>query len=145
MRLENCEIHSSIEFKTGNIVWELHNFAEFRGLELIPTENMAVMRWTVPAGSNPWGCYENKFSGMVLRFKNLQFLHVGMRDRELPLTEDTCVSDILKVDPAIESIEPYMRTRRDWKPTDSFRLVFQFQSRRVIEIESESVELIPVA
>jgi hypothetical protein len=28
--------------------------------------------------------------------------------------------------------------------TDSFRLVFQFQSGRVIEIESETVELVPV-
>jgi hypothetical protein len=144
MRLENCEIHSSIEFKTGNIFWDMHNFADFQGLELIPTENVAVMRWSVPTGGNPWGCFENKFSGMILRFKDLQFLRVGTRDRELPLTEDTCVSDILKVDPAIEGVEPYKRTRRDWKPNDSFRLVFQFQSSRVIEIESETVELIPV-
>jgi len=145
MRLENFEIHSSIELQTGNLFWDLHNFADFVGLELIPTENMAVMRWSAPAESNPWGCYENKFSGMTLRFKDLQLLHLGARDRDLPLTEDTCVSDVLKVDPTIEGVEPYMRTRRDWKPTDSFRLVFQFQSGRVIEIESETVELVPVA
>jgi hypothetical protein len=142
MRLENFEIHSSIELQTGNLFWDLHNHFDFVGLELIPTENMAVMRWSVPAESR--GCY-NKFLGMTLRFKNLQFLHLGARDRDLPLTEDTCVSDVLKVDPTIESIEPYIRTRRDWKPTDSFRLVFWFQSSRVIEIESETVELVPVA
>ncbi len=145
MRLENFEIHSSIELQTGNLFWDLHNVFDFVGLELTPTENMVVMRWSVPAESNPRVFYGHKFSGMTLRFKNLQFLHLGARDRDLPLTEDTCVSDVLKVDPTIESVEPYIRTRRDWKPTDSFRLVFWFQSRRVIEIESETVELVPVA
>ena len=82
---------------------------------------------------------------MTLRFKDLQLLHLGVRDGDLPLTEDTCVSDVLKVDPTIEGVEPYKRTRHDWKPTDSFRLVFQFQSGRVIEIESETVEIVPLA
>jgi hypothetical protein len=140
MRLENFEIHSSIELQTGNLFWDLHNFADFHGLELIPAENSAVMRWSVPSESNPWGCYENKFSGMTLRFKNLQLL--GARDKRLPLTEDTCVSDVLKVDLTLEGVEPYMRACRE--STDSFRLVFQFQSGRVIEIESETVELVPV-
>lgn len=144
MRLENFDIHSSIELQSGNLVWDLHNVADFDGLELIPTENTVIMRWTVPPRSNPWGCYENKFSGLTLRFKNLQLLQVGARDSELPLSEDTCVSDVLKVDPELQGTDPYMRTRRDWKPTDSFRLLFQFQSGRMIEIESETVELIPV-
>jgi len=142
MRLENFEIHSSIELQTENLFWDLHNFADFAGLELIPAENMAIMRWTVPPESNPWGCYENKFSGMALRFKNLQLLHLGARDKGLPLTEDTCVSYVLKVDPTVEGVDPSMRACRE--PTDSFRLVFQFQSGRVIEIESEVVELVPV-
>jgi hypothetical protein len=138
MRLENFEIHSSIELQTENFLWDLHNAADFRGLELIPAENAAVMRWTLPSGPNPSDRDGNKFSGMTLRFKNLQFLHIGARDSELPFTEDTCVSDVLKVDPAVEGVDPYMRTRRDWKPTDSFRLVFRFQSRRGVEIESEN-------
>lgn len=54
-----------------------------------------------------------------------------------------CVSDVLKVDPTLESVEPYIRACRE--PTESFRLVFQFQSGRIIEIESESVEIVPVA
>jgi len=143
VRLENFEIDSSIELRTGGLLWDLHNFADFRGLEFLSTENTVVMRWTVPSASNPWGCYENKFSGMMLRFKGLLFLNLGARNSDLPLSEDTCVSDVLKVDPT-EGVEPYLRTRRDWKSTDSFRLVFQFQSGRVIEIESETVELLPI-
>jgi hypothetical protein len=144
MRLENFEIHSSIELQTGNRFWDLHNAADFCGLELISNENAVVMRWSATSSSNPWGPYEQKFSGMVLRFNNLQFLNISARDGDLPLTEDTCVSDILKVDPAVENADPYRRTRRDWTPADFFRLVFRFQTGRVIEIESETVELVPV-
>jgi len=59
------------------------------------------------------------------------------------MTEDSRVSRILKVDPNISHSEPYMRGRREWQTTDA-RLVFQFQSARIIEVESENVELIPL-
>jgi hypothetical protein len=102
MRLQNFEISSSIEFQSGGLFWDVHNFAKFDGLELIRAENAAVMRWSVPAVSNPWGCYENKFAGMELHFKNLLFLHVGPRDEEMPMSEDTCVSAVLMVDPVVQ-------------------------------------------
>ena len=142
MRLQNFEISSSIEFQSGGLFWDVHNFAKFDGLELIPAENAVVMRWSVPSASNPWGCYENKFAGMDLYFKNLLFLSVGPRDEEMPMSEDSCVSAVLMVDPAIEHDDPYMRQVQEI--TDSFRLVFQFQSGRVIEVESETVGLVPV-
>jgi hypothetical protein len=143
MKLENFEIcSSSIELQTGGSFWDLHNVFSFRGFELVPSENTVVMRWSVPSRSKRSGISEMKFSGMDLCFKNLQFLHVGARDGDLPLTEDTCTSYILKVDPGIEHVDPYRRARRDWKPGDSFRLVFAFQSHRIIEIESETVELV---
>jgi hypothetical protein len=142
MRLQNFEISSSIEFQSGGLFWDIHNFAKFDGLELIRTENAAVMRWSVPVASNPWGCYANNFAGMELHFKNLLFLHVGPRDEEMPTKEDSCVSAVLVVDPTIEHDEPYMRQVR--KMTSSFRLVFLFQSARVIEIESEIVQLVPI-
>ena len=144
MRLRNFEIRSEIELQTGNLFWDIHNFADFCGLELLPAHNSAVMKWTVPKQSNPWGSPENKSSGMNLYFGDLQFLKISPRDPGMPLTEDSCVSDILKVDPNIQYDDPYMRTRRNWAPGDSFRLVFQFQSGRTIEIESATVELIPI-
>ena len=145
MRLENFEIYSDIELQSQGLIWELHNFADFIGLELLSAENLALMRWIAPAVSNPWGCVENKFPGMTLRFKNLLFLSVGARDEELPFTEDTCVASVLKVETRNEGLDAYTRTRRDWNVEDAFRLLFQFQSGRAIEIESETVELVPVA
>jgi hypothetical protein len=142
MKLTNFEISSSIELQSGGLFWDLHNFANFQGLELLPAQNVAVMRWTAREGSNPWGCHENKFARVTLRFVGLQFMHVTPRDKDLPLSEDTCVSDILRVDPRIEHADPHMRAVLEM--TDLFRLAICFQSRRIIEIESDKVELIPV-
>jgi hypothetical protein len=142
MKLHNFEISSSIELQSGGLFWDLHNFANFQGLEILPTQNVAVMRWTVPERSNPWGCHGNKFGGMTLRFVGLQFIRVTPRDKDLPLSEDTCVSDILLVDPRLDHADPHMRAV--FEMTDLFRLAICFQSRRVIEIESDNVELIPV-
>ena len=145
MKLKNFEISSEIELHSGSLFWDIHNFAIFDGLELIPASNAVVMNWVVPKRTNPWGCHENKFSGMRLYFDNLQSLMLTRRDADMPLTEDRCVSAILKVAPDIQQSEVYVRARSAGGPDDSFRLALQFQSRRVIEIESESVELIPVA
>jgi hypothetical protein len=140
VKLENFELESSITLQSDDgLLWDLHNCAYFEGLELIQNENAMAMRWSVLA-AHPWGG-RNEFAGVELHFKNLLFLRIGPRDVEMPVTEDKCVAGILKVDPAIKHKEPCMRGRREWKATDLFRLAFEFQSARIIEIESESVEL----
>jgi hypothetical protein len=144
MNLKNFVISGSVVLQTANLYWDIHNRAYFEGLELIPANDAVVMKWTAPEVDNPWGCHENKFSGMKLYFDDLKFLKVNPRDPEMPFTEDACVASILKVDPYIEHDDPFMRTRKTWGPNDRFRLVFLFQSARQIELESETVELIPV-
>jgi hypothetical protein len=144
MRFKNFEITGWIELRTGNLYWDVHNFADFGGLELNPANDAVIMKWTVPKRDNPWGCYENKFSGMNLYFDDLQFLKIGPRDPDMPFTEDACVSHILKVDPNIQHDDPFIRARKVWGPDEPYRLVFLFQSARVIELESKTVELIPV-
>lgn len=141
MILKNFEVSGSIELQSGDLFWDLHNFANFDGLELVPGDDAVVMKWSVPSKPNPWGCPQNKFKGMELIFRDLLFLRIGPRDEELPITEDACVREIFKVNPEIQHDEPYMRLVPH--VDDSFRLAFQFQGGRVIEIESVTVELIP--
>jgi len=76
---------------------------------------------------------------MQLYFKDLLFLNIGQRDDEMPMKEDWCVSDVLQVDPKSTNAEPYLR--QVLTMTDSFRLLFLFQSARAIEIESKTAEL----
>lgn len=145
MKFKNFEIASEIELRSDELLWDLHNFADFEGLELVPSSDAVAMKWTTTKVSNPWGCLDNKALGIKLYFEGLLFLRITQRDPELPLKEDTCVSSIVLVDPQIQHDELYMRTRHSWKPDDSFRLVFEFQSERLIEIEARTVELIPIA
>jgi hypothetical protein len=144
MRLKNFEISGSVQFQSDNLYWDIHNSAEFEGLELLPAYDAVVLKWTVPKWENPWGRPGNNSSGMKLYFDDLLLLKIGPRDPDMPFTEDGCVPQILKVDPSIQHDDPFMRTRKNWAPGDSFRLAFLFQSGRVIEIESETVELIPI-
>ena len=142
MKLQNFEIISSIELRSENGIWDLHNGGNFNGLELLPTENAAIMRWGT---AYPWRAVENNFSGLELRFRDLEFLRVGPRDPNLPPSEDTCVSAIDRLDPNIDNEDSYLRGTRKFDFSDAFRWVFRFQSRRTIEIGCGTVELIPVA
>jgi hypothetical protein len=132
-----------IELRSGDLLWDLHNFAKFDGLELFPADNAVVMKWSARKSPNPWGCKENRFLGMQLYFTGLLYLTVTPRDPEMPSKEDLCVSEILQVDPTIHG-GLYMRTRKRWVAGDEYRLAFRFQSERIIEIESKSVKLIPI-
>jgi hypothetical protein len=145
MKLINFYLDTSIELNSEGLNWDLHNFADFTGLELVPTENAAVLRWRAPKVENPWGSFQNKYAGVELWFRNLEFLKIGPRDEELPLTEDTCVADILQVDPAIQAEEPRLRAINAVEGGNGqFHLCFVFQSGRTIEIGSQRVELVPV-
>jgi len=145
MRLKNFDISGWVQLQSDNLHWDIHNSADFEGLELLPAYDAVVMKWAVPKRANPWGRPGNNSSGMKLYFDNLLFLKISPRDPDMPFTEDSCVAHILKVDPNTQHDDSFMRTRNNWGPDDSFRLVFQFQSRRTIEIESETVELIPIS
>ncbi|HEY1424524.1 MAG TPA: hypothetical protein VGF20_13805 [Candidatus Acidoferrum sp.] len=135
MRLENFEIASSIELQFEGQVWDLHNSAYFRGFQLSAADNTAVMDWSSLNSPSLPGR-----RGIRLRFNGLESVQLTPRDGDLPLTEDTCVADIVKVDPAVQHADPYIRAVLDY--SDRFRLAFRFQSGRIIEIGSESVAFI---
>jgi len=124
--------------------WDIHNFADFVGLELLPETNSAVMRWIVPGATNPWGCTRNNFSGCELRFSSLKYIEITDRDSDLPLTEDSCLAGVSKVD-IIRTELPQFRTRKLWNTDEEFCLWFRFQSGRDIVIDSDTVELVPLA
>jgi hypothetical protein len=108
VKLQDFEIISSIELRSDNGIWDLHNCGNFDGVELLATENAAIMRWST---AYPWRGLENNFSGLELRFKDLEFLRVRPRDPDLPLSEDTCVSDIVRVDPILRTMIPIYATQ----------------------------------
>src|SRR3954465_14494880 len=146
MKLLNFDLSSpnyTIELSGMGLEWDLHNFADFAGLQLLPENNSAEMRWTVSPGENHWGCRKNKRVGMKLRFADLNYLEVTERDPELPMSEDSCLASVSKINKDRSKPRKF-RTQESWSIGDEFCLWFQFQGGREIEIDSETVQLVPL-
>ncbi|MEO7866159.1 MAG: hypothetical protein ABIU54_00830 [Candidatus Eisenbacteria bacterium] len=47
MRLTNFKLDSGVELSGLGALWDLHNCVDFSGLEILPDEGAAKMRWTV--------------------------------------------------------------------------------------------------
>ena len=141
MKLLNFELSSpsfSIELIGLNFVWDLHNSGTFLGMNLDPNSNVAILSWRVT------GHPAVKYSGCNLVFKGLKLMVVSARDQELPFSEDLCISGVSKIVPD-QTREPQYRTKREWHEGDPFHLLFEFQSRRSVEIDAEAVELVGVS
>jgi hypothetical protein len=137
MKLLNFELAApsfAIELVGLDFVWDLHNAATFLGVNLDAASNTGSMKWAVS------GHPASRYTGCSLIFTGLKLLVVSARDHDLPLSEDLCVSGISKVlpDPLTESP---LSMKPEWNENEPFHLLFEFQSRRSIEIDAETVEL----
>ena len=140
MKLINFELAQpsyAIELNGLGFVWDFHNAGEFLGLDLSPGKNSILLKWRMS------GQPSSQYSGCHLLFSGLKLLHISPRDEKLPQSEDLTVAGISMVTPETSKEVAY-RVRRQWNPSDPFHLVFQFQSRRSIELDAETVELIGV-
>jgi hypothetical protein len=95
------------------------------------------MKWRMGGSSS------TQYSGCNLLFSGLKMMSISPRDEGLPQSEDLTVAAISMVTPEINKDVSY-RVKRQWNPDDLFHLVFQFQSRRSIELDAETVELVGV-
>ena len=70
---------------------------------------------------------------MSLIFEGLQQLRMSPRDADLPLSEDDCVSFVIRLVPPAPGSDPN-RHREAWRSGEAFSLAFHFQSDRRIEV-----------
>ena len=138
MKLLNFELAApsfAIELVGLDFVWDLHNAATFLGVSLDAASNTGLMKWAVS------GHPASRYQGCSLIFTGLKLLVVSARDHDLPLSEDLCLSGISKVLPDPRTESP-LRMKPEWNENEPFHLLFEFQSRRSIEIDAETVELV---
>jgi hypothetical protein len=121
--------------------WDLHNFADFEGLDVNTAENRATLRWRVPNVENPWGSFDNAFRGCALVFTGLRALSVTPHDPDHATTEDRDLATVSKVTP---EPGPYRR-RNQWESGEPFHLLFEFQSGRAIEVAADQAELVGIS
>jgi hypothetical protein len=121
--------------------WDLHAWAVFEGLELRPGEDAVVLRWRALAAENPWGDPSNRARGCTLRFTGLHALEVTARAPDAMAEDDHTLADVRRVTP-----EPgEFRERERWAPGEEFRLRFEFESGRAIEVGAAHAELVELS
>src|SRR5436190_15995099 len=101
MKFLNFDIPSSIELHGMGLNWELHNFAHFLGLRLMP-DTTVVLTWVMPAttvvpgGGTPWGDFNNHYGGCQLVFRGVRRISITGADPEMPPSESRTLARIIR-------------------------------------------------
>src|SRR5687767_9260230 len=101
MKLANFELvppEPTITLAGLGHFWDLHNFAQFDGLEFRPADDACTLKWSVPDVDNAWGSDANPFRGCLLIFTGLHSVHVQDRDRPT-VDSDSDLADLARVTP----------------------------------------------
>jgi hypothetical protein len=141
MKLMNFHLKdpmSTVELVSDDDTWDLHNFAHFHGLRLAPNGD-TVMVWKAGDSGEPSAGKRGRDGGCSLVFRSIQYLHVTGRDQDMPTSEDATLDEVTMV--TLEGGE--FRRQTKWKEDEPFRLLFEFRGGVRVEIESETVELVP--
>src|SRR5262249_11688272 len=135
MKCLNFDIRSSIELHGMGLNWELHNFADFRGLRLRP-DTSVVLTWVMAAnvvvrgGGTPWGDFNNHYGGCQLLFRGVRHISITGADPEMPASESRTLARIIK--------GPRLR-KKDLNVSEPSKsestLLLEFQSGLSIEVE----------
>ena len=124
---------SEIYLHAGKDSFDLHNSFDFVAFKYEPSSQVARLRW-VPNG---YGSVPQSRS-LVVEFRGVTHFSATPRDRELPFSEDTCLSAVGGVapsDPTVAGI--YSDVPSGWHH------VLTFMSGFVLRIGAESTSLLP--
>jgi len=144
MNLLNFDLRSSIELHGMGLNWELHNFATFLGLRLMP-DTSVVLTWVMPAnlvvpgGGTPWGDFNNHYGGCQLRFRGVRRISITGADPEMPSSESRTLARIF-TGRKLRKEDSNVSEPSKSEPT----LRFEFQSGLSIEIDASEAELAPI-
>jgi hypothetical protein len=99
MRYLNFKLASprTIELVALDLNWDLHNFAEFRGLRVTP-EASAVLEWVVPDVANAWGDSKNHYRGCELWFRQVQRFEIAWQQTKIPPSENRTLAELSELE-----------------------------------------------
>jgi hypothetical protein len=144
MKFVNFDIRSSIELHGMGLNWELHNFAHFLGLRMMP-DTSVVLTWVMPAnlvvpgGGTLWGDFNNHYGGCQLLFRSVRRISITGADPEMPASESRTLARIMRgPKPPKEDLSTFEPS----KPKST--LLLEFQSGLSIEVDALEAELVPI-
>jgi hypothetical protein len=116
---------------------DLHNNFDFNNLEYSTETMTLVLRWIKSSGD--W-VKEDELSHLALVHKNVSYLFILPRDPEMPLSEDSCLSDITFFPSSSRDINNSVI--HQGLPGEGDDILYIFQSEQVIRVHCEEIELL---
>lgn len=144
MNLTNFELRGStqaIEVVSGNLNWDLHNFATFVGFRYDAAGGVFEIEWEADQVENPWGCPANRCGGCQLRFLGVKSVRITRDPANMMSDDSFCLHGVSKVEPLAKE----NRFKAEWQEHERFNLLFEFTSGWEVEVDASTAEFIPVA
>jgi len=128
---QNFTVDSEIHLRAFDSGWDLHSFAKFRGVRVLP-DGTTVLTWVAP-DEHPWGDHDATYRRCDLCFEQITILDITKKNLDVPLSENQTLSEIAVDD------------RRPMRPLSSadFFLTFWFLGGLTIRIAAAVARLQP--
>jgi hypothetical protein len=129
MKLDGFKLHS-IYLDRGGESFDLHNCYDFIGFDYDISSRTLRLRWT-PSTYAPPG----ERRPITVTFQQVTHFSAQPRDRQIPFTQDDCLSDVCFVLPDAHTDECFST---ESTPTSDLHYVFSFMSGFAIRVHAES-------
>lgn len=118
---------------------DLHNNFDFISLEYDIETMTLILRWLKSSGD--W-VPKDELLGLALLHKNVSYLTISSRDPEMPLSEDSCLSDITFFPSSSREINDNIMDKSF--PEEGDDILYMFQSGQVIRVHCAEIVLTTV-
>ena len=118
---------------------DLHNNFNFIHFEFNIETMTLVLKWV--KSPSDW-VQEDELPHLALLHKNVSYLNVSPRDPEMPLSEDSCLSNVTFFPSSSRDISDSIFDKSF--PNGDDDILYMFQSGQVIRVHCEEIELITV-
>lgn len=135
----NFQLTENYALNYDNRHIDLHNNFNFVSLEYNIETMTLILRWVKSSGD--WVPID-ELPGLVLLHKNVSYLTISSREQKMPLSEDSCLSDITFFPSSSREINDNIIDKSF--PEEGNDILYMFQSEQVIRVHCEEIELTTV-
>lgn len=117
---------------------DLHNNFDFIKIEFSVETMMLILRWRMATGN--W-VQQDELPCLTLIHKNVSYLNILPRNSSMPLSEDSCLSDITFWPSSSRAINDSITDQN--LPNEEDDILYIFQSGQIIRVNCKEIELVP--
>ena len=133
----NFQIKNFIETQFSDLLIDLHNNFDFSNFFYDVDNHSLLLSWKKTVGDR---VFEGGPSSLVFAHKNVNYLSVIPRDKEVPTSEDSCLEDITYFSKTNRENHGFLLDQS--VPEQDDDIIFIFQGGQKIRVNCDEIELI---